>query len=100
MWKQIVEELADAPTPDGTARGAPEAEPAQEDGRFPTIYEESEADLGAHIVEVWCTELPKGEKELWEATPLEDLFTVPTHMTPDNSVLITVAEEQRGHLPM
>eukprot|EP00959_Pyramimonas_sp_CCMP1952_P151658 3173204-Pyramimonas_sp.AAC.1 len=37
--------------------------------------------------------------ELLGAAPLEDLFTVPTRMIPDNSALITVAGEQRGHLP-
>eukprot|EP00959_Pyramimonas_sp_CCMP1952_P015420 326698-Pyramimonas_sp.AAC.1 len=41
----------------------------------------------------------RGEKQLLEATPLEDFFTVPTHMVPDQSVLIFVADEQRGHLP-
>eukprot|EP00959_Pyramimonas_sp_CCMP1952_P469306 9494723-Pyramimonas_sp.AAC.1 len=42
------EEVADAPTPDGTAREVPEAEPPQEDGRLPAVYEESEADVEAH----------------------------------------------------
>eukprot|EP00959_Pyramimonas_sp_CCMP1952_P127748 2672023-Pyramimonas_sp.AAC.1 len=49
-------------------------------------------------MEVWYTEI-RDERELLEATPLEDLFTVPAHMIPDKGVLITVAEEQRGHLP-
>eukprot|EP00959_Pyramimonas_sp_CCMP1952_P291377 6095073-Pyramimonas_sp.AAC.1 len=40
-----------------------------------------------------------GERELLEATPLEDLLTVLTHVIPDNFVLVTVAGEQRGHLP-
>eukprot|EP00959_Pyramimonas_sp_CCMP1952_P039576 827844-Pyramimonas_sp.AAC.1 len=62
------------------------------------MYEESEADLEAHIMEVWCVEL-HGERELREATPLDDTYTVPTHMNADNSVLVTVAEEQWGHLP-
>eukprot|EP00959_Pyramimonas_sp_CCMP1952_P438910 9188986-Pyramimonas_sp.AAC.1 len=39
------------------------------------------------------------ERDLLEAAPLEDLFAVPTHMVPDQSALITVADEQRGHLP-
>eukprot|EP00959_Pyramimonas_sp_CCMP1952_P365523 7655392-Pyramimonas_sp.AAC.1 len=46
------EELADILTPDGTAREAPEATPPQEDGRLPTIHEESEAGLEAHIMDV------------------------------------------------
>eukprot|EP00959_Pyramimonas_sp_CCMP1952_P018180 384986-Pyramimonas_sp.AAC.1 len=94
----IFEELADAPTPDGTAREASEAEPPHEDGRLPMIFEESEADLESHVMEVWHAEL-QGEEELLEATPLGDLFTVPAHIIPDHSVLITVAKEQRGHLP-
>eukprot|EP00959_Pyramimonas_sp_CCMP1952_P438416 9178597-Pyramimonas_sp.AAC.1 len=49
-------------------------------------------------MEVWYTELHE-EKEQMEATPLDDLDTVPTHMITDSSVLVTVAEEQRGHLP-
>eukprot|EP00959_Pyramimonas_sp_CCMP1952_P175538 3668274-Pyramimonas_sp.AAC.1 len=49
-------------------------------------------------MEVWCTEL-QYETELLEASPPEDLFTLPTHMIPDKSALIIVAEEQRGHLP-
>eukprot|EP00959_Pyramimonas_sp_CCMP1952_P093945 1965272-Pyramimonas_sp.AAC.1 len=36
------EELADMPTQDENAREAPEAEPPQEDGRLPAIYEESD----------------------------------------------------------
>eukprot|EP00959_Pyramimonas_sp_CCMP1952_P131546 2750782-Pyramimonas_sp.AAC.1 len=91
------EELADMPTQDENAREAPEAEP-QEDGRLPAIYEDTEAELEAHIMEVWRAELQK-EEELLEATPLDDLRTVPTHMITDNGVLVTVAEEQRGHLP-
>eukprot|EP00959_Pyramimonas_sp_CCMP1952_P333442 6982028-Pyramimonas_sp.AAC.1 len=39
------------------------------------------------------------KRELLEATPLEDLFAVPTHMIPDNSALVVVAGGQRGHLP-
>eukprot|EP00959_Pyramimonas_sp_CCMP1952_P092095 1927526-Pyramimonas_sp.AAC.1 len=46
----------------------------------------------------WYAEL-QDERELLEATPLEDLFTMPTQMVPDQSVLITVADEQRGYLP-
>eukprot|EP00959_Pyramimonas_sp_CCMP1952_P068652 1432931-Pyramimonas_sp.AAC.1 len=92
------EELADAPTPDGTARDASEAEPPQEDGRLPTMQEEAEADLESHAMDAWQAEL-QDEKELLEATPLEDIFTIPTQTIPDHSVLITAAEEQRGHLP-
>eukprot|EP00959_Pyramimonas_sp_CCMP1952_P205147 4289922-Pyramimonas_sp.AAC.1 len=39
------EELADTPTPDGTAREASAAEPSHDGGRLSTIYAESEADL-------------------------------------------------------
>eukprot|EP00959_Pyramimonas_sp_CCMP1952_P182213 3809837-Pyramimonas_sp.AAC.1 len=92
------EELAGALTPDGTAGEASEAEPRHGDGRRSTIYEESKADLESHVVEAWCAKL-QGEKELLEATPPEDLFTIPTHMVPHQSALITVADEQRGHLP-
>eukprot|EP00959_Pyramimonas_sp_CCMP1952_P408060 8551849-Pyramimonas_sp.AAC.1 len=81
------EASADIPTQDGTAREAPKAKPPQEDGRPPTIYEDSEADPKAHIMEVRHTEL-QDESELLEATPLEDLFTVPTKMIPDNSAPI------------
>eukprot|EP00959_Pyramimonas_sp_CCMP1952_P017654 374465-Pyramimonas_sp.AAC.2 len=49
-------------------------------------------------MDVWCAELLE-ESELLEATPLDDLYPVPTHVTTDSSVLATVAEEQRGHLP-
>eukprot|EP00959_Pyramimonas_sp_CCMP1952_P320657 6710166-Pyramimonas_sp.AAC.1 len=58
------EELADIPVQDENAREAPEAAPPQEVGRLPTIYEESEANLEAHIMEVWCTELHE-EKNYW-----------------------------------
>eukprot|EP00959_Pyramimonas_sp_CCMP1952_P379367 7946562-Pyramimonas_sp.AAC.1 len=49
-------------------------------------------------MEVWCAELQEGG-ELLEATPPEDLFAIPTKMVPYQSVLITVADAQRGHLP-
>eukprot|EP00959_Pyramimonas_sp_CCMP1952_P061699 1289178-Pyramimonas_sp.AAC.1 len=49
-------------------------------------------------MEVWHAEL-REERELLEAAPLEYLFTVPAQMVPDQSVLIIVADEQRGHLP-
>eukprot|EP00959_Pyramimonas_sp_CCMP1952_P349903 7331241-Pyramimonas_sp.AAC.1 len=49
-------------------------------------------------MEVWYTELHE-ERELLEATPSYDLYTVPAHMITDNSALVTVAEEQRGRLP-
>eukprot|EP00959_Pyramimonas_sp_CCMP1952_P173249 3620310-Pyramimonas_sp.AAC.1 len=49
-------------------------------------------------MEVWYTELHE-ERELLEASPLDDLYSVPTPMITDSSVLVTVAEEQRGHLP-
>eukprot|EP00959_Pyramimonas_sp_CCMP1952_P347166 7271389-Pyramimonas_sp.AAC.1 len=93
-----LEERAGVPTQDNNVREASEAEPLREDGRLSTIYEESEADLETHIMEVWYTEL-REERELFEATPLDDLHTVPTHMITDNSALVMVAEEQRGHLP-
>eukprot|EP00959_Pyramimonas_sp_CCMP1952_P131889 2757516-Pyramimonas_sp.AAC.2 len=41
-------------------------------------------------MEVWCTEL-HDERELLEAAPLDDLYTAPTQMIPDNSALVTVA---------
>eukprot|EP00959_Pyramimonas_sp_CCMP1952_P437364 9157375-Pyramimonas_sp.AAC.1 len=82
------EDLADAPTPEGATRKASEAEPEHDDGRLSTFYEESEADLESHVMEVWYAEL-REERDLSEAAPLEDLFTVPTHMVPDQSVLIT-----------
>eukprot|EP00959_Pyramimonas_sp_CCMP1952_P430874 9023806-Pyramimonas_sp.AAC.1 len=77
---------------------ASEAEPPQEGERLSTIYEESEADLAAHIIEVRCKEL-REERGLLEATPLDDLYTVPTHMIIDNRALVAVAGAQRGHLP-
>eukprot|EP00959_Pyramimonas_sp_CCMP1952_P246958 5161460-Pyramimonas_sp.AAC.1 len=92
------EELTHTPTLDGTAREASEAEPAHDDGRLSTIYEESEADLESHVMEVWYAE-PQEERELLEAPPPEGLFTIPTQVVPNQSVLITVADEQRGHLP-
>eukprot|EP00959_Pyramimonas_sp_CCMP1952_P464802 9487220-Pyramimonas_sp.AAC.1 len=49
-------------------------------------------------MEVWYTEL-HDKRELLEATPVDDLCAVPTHMITDDSVLVTVAEEQRGRLP-
>eukprot|EP00959_Pyramimonas_sp_CCMP1952_P199782 4178740-Pyramimonas_sp.AAC.1 len=62
------EELADMPAQGSDAREAPEAEPPQEDSRPPTIHEESEADLEAHIMEVRHAE-PQDDRELFEATP-------------------------------
>eukprot|EP00959_Pyramimonas_sp_CCMP1952_P134704 2819032-Pyramimonas_sp.AAC.1 len=44
---------------------------------------------------VWYLDLQE-EGELLEATPPEDHFY---QMVPDQSVLITVADEQLGHLP-
>eukprot|EP00959_Pyramimonas_sp_CCMP1952_P469656 9495323-Pyramimonas_sp.AAC.1 len=41
----------------------------------------------------------RGERELLEATPLEQLYTAPTHWISDHSALATVAEGQLGHLP-
>eukprot|EP00959_Pyramimonas_sp_CCMP1952_P276328 5776297-Pyramimonas_sp.AAC.1 len=49
-------------------------------------------------MDVWCAQLQE-EKELLESTPIDDVYTVPTQMIADNSVLVTVAEEQRGRLP-
>eukprot|EP00959_Pyramimonas_sp_CCMP1952_P045727 955573-Pyramimonas_sp.AAC.1 len=51
------EDLADAPTPEGTTREASEAEPADDDGRLFTIYEGSEAGLESHVMEMWYAEL-------------------------------------------
>eukprot|EP00959_Pyramimonas_sp_CCMP1952_P403758 8460775-Pyramimonas_sp.AAC.1 len=50
--------LADTPTQGSYA--TQEAEPPQEDVWLPTIHEEAEADLEAHIMEVRHTELQKG----------------------------------------
>eukprot|EP00959_Pyramimonas_sp_CCMP1952_P333668 6987896-Pyramimonas_sp.AAC.1 len=44
-----------------------------DDGRLSTIYEESEADLESHVMEVRHAEL-QNEKGLLEATPPDDLF--------------------------
>eukprot|EP00959_Pyramimonas_sp_CCMP1952_P091768 1921207-Pyramimonas_sp.AAC.1 len=41
----------------------------------------------------------RGKRVLLEALPLDDRRTVPTPENADNSVLVTVAEEQRWHLP-
>eukprot|EP00959_Pyramimonas_sp_CCMP1952_P270944 5664280-Pyramimonas_sp.AAC.1 len=43
-------------------------------------------------------QLPE-ERELLETIPVDDLYTAPTQMITDKSALVTVAEEQRGHLP-
>jgi len=91
------EELTDTPTQGNNATSLPEADQA-DDGRLSTIYEESEADLEAHILETWYTELLE-EKQLLEATPIEAFYTIPMQMVPDNSVLVTVSDEQQGHLP-
>eukprot|EP00959_Pyramimonas_sp_CCMP1952_P036528 764628-Pyramimonas_sp.AAC.1 len=73
------EELVDTLTPEGTAREASEAELPHDDGRLSTIHEEPEVDLESHVMEVWHAELQE-ERELLEATPPEDLFTIPTQM--------------------
>eukprot|EP00959_Pyramimonas_sp_CCMP1952_P155166 3246584-Pyramimonas_sp.AAC.1 len=89
------EELADTPTPDGTAREASKAEPPHDGGRLSTIYERS---VESHVKEAWSAELQE-ERELLVATPPEDLSTIPTHMVSYQSVLIiTVADGKRGHL--
>eukprot|EP00959_Pyramimonas_sp_CCMP1952_P294059 6150410-Pyramimonas_sp.AAC.1 len=93
-----VEELAGTPTPEGTTREASKAEPPHDDGRLSTIYQASEADPESHVMEMRCAELQE-ERELLDASPPEDLFTIPTQVAPDQSALITVADEQRGHLP-
>eukprot|EP00959_Pyramimonas_sp_CCMP1952_P392429 8223327-Pyramimonas_sp.AAC.1 len=49
-------------------------------------------------MEMRHTEL-QDERELLEATPTGELYTAPTHMITDNSLLVTVSGEQRGHLP-
>eukprot|EP00959_Pyramimonas_sp_CCMP1952_P164598 3440756-Pyramimonas_sp.AAC.1 len=92
------EDLADAPALEGAPREASEAEPEHDDGRLSTIYEESAADFGSHVLEVRHAEL-REEKALLEESSLDDLFTVPTQMVPDQSVLVTVGDEQRGQLP-
>eukprot|EP00959_Pyramimonas_sp_CCMP1952_P137133 2869535-Pyramimonas_sp.AAC.1 len=63
------EDFADAPTPEEATREAAEAESEHDDGRLSTIYEESEADLESHDMEVWHAELQE-ERELLEAAPL------------------------------
>eukprot|EP00959_Pyramimonas_sp_CCMP1952_P126191 2638935-Pyramimonas_sp.AAC.1 len=70
------DELADMPTHER------EVEPPQEDGRRPTIYEETEADLEAHIMEMRRTEL-HDKKELLDATPVEELCAAPARMISD-----------------
>eukprot|EP00959_Pyramimonas_sp_CCMP1952_P249496 5215561-Pyramimonas_sp.AAC.1 len=92
------EELADAPTPDGTAREASEAEPPHDDGRLSMIYEESEADLESHVMEVGMQNY-KMKRNCWRQLHQRSFSKIPTQMVPDQSVLITVADEQRGHLP-
>eukprot|EP00959_Pyramimonas_sp_CCMP1952_P409155 8574977-Pyramimonas_sp.AAC.1 len=72
------EGFAGTPTPDGPAREASEAEPSHDDGRLSTVYEESEADLESHVMEVWYAEL-REERELLEATPPEDLRHTHAH---------------------
>ena len=62
------EELAYTPSQGNNATSLPEADQA-DDGRLSTIYEESETDLEAHILEAWYTELLE-EKQLLEATPV------------------------------
>eukprot|EP00959_Pyramimonas_sp_CCMP1952_P085995 1798816-Pyramimonas_sp.AAC.2 len=66
------EELADRPTPDGTAREASEAEPSHDDGWLSTIYEEAEADLESHVMEVWYAELQakRERRQLHQRTSL------------------------------
>eukprot|EP00959_Pyramimonas_sp_CCMP1952_P037109 776465-Pyramimonas_sp.AAC.1 len=49
-------------------------------------------------MDAWRAGLP-GEREPLEATPINDLYTVPTQMITVNRALVAVAEEQRGHLP-
>eukprot|EP00959_Pyramimonas_sp_CCMP1952_P098342 2055525-Pyramimonas_sp.AAC.1 len=68
------------------AREAPAVEPPQEDRRLPAIYEESEADLEARMMEVWCAEL-QDDMKLLEATPIDDLYAAPAQMIANNSVL-------------
>eukprot|EP00959_Pyramimonas_sp_CCMP1952_P257249 5374956-Pyramimonas_sp.AAC.1 len=41
----------------------------------------------------------QGDRELLEATPVEEVYTAPAQMVSDNSALVTVAEEQQGRLP-
>eukprot|EP00959_Pyramimonas_sp_CCMP1952_P314747 6588668-Pyramimonas_sp.AAC.2 len=79
------EELTDMPVQGNGAREAPEVEPPQEDGRLPTSYEESEADLEPHSMEVWYAE-PQDERELLEATPTDELYiAAPAQMTSSSS---------------
>eukprot|EP00959_Pyramimonas_sp_CCMP1952_P397318 8324875-Pyramimonas_sp.AAC.1 len=49
-------------------------------------------------MEVRRTEL-QDERELLEAAPVEEVYTLPTHMNTDNRALATVADEQQGRLP-
>eukprot|EP00959_Pyramimonas_sp_CCMP1952_P340739 7136986-Pyramimonas_sp.AAC.1 len=77
------EEFSDAPTPAGTTRedSETEAEPPHDDGQISTIYEESEADLESPVMEMWYAQLQE-ERGRLEATPPEELFTIPTQMVP------------------
>eukprot|EP00959_Pyramimonas_sp_CCMP1952_P239601 5007235-Pyramimonas_sp.AAC.1 len=47
-----------------STREASEAEPTHDDGRPSTIYDESEADLESHVIEVRHAEL-QGEGNYW-----------------------------------
>eukprot|EP00959_Pyramimonas_sp_CCMP1952_P392470 8224341-Pyramimonas_sp.AAC.1 len=92
------EEPAGAPTQDNDAKEDPEAEQPRGDGRPLIINEESEADLETQIMDVRCAELQE-ERGLLEAAPLDGPYAAPAQMITDNSALVRVDEEQRGHLP-
>eukprot|EP00959_Pyramimonas_sp_CCMP1952_P457244 9474570-Pyramimonas_sp.AAC.1 len=77
------EEVAGVPMQGNDARGGTEIELPQEDGRFPTVYEESEADFEADIMEVRCTER-QDDRGLLEAIPTYEFHIVPTQMITDN----------------
>ena len=94
------EELADTPNQGNPANSTASQDVDHEDeGRLSTIYEESETDLEAHILETWYTEL-REEKQLLETIPTESLYTILVQMVPDNCVLVAVADEQQVTLPM
>eukprot|EP00959_Pyramimonas_sp_CCMP1952_P058194 1214855-Pyramimonas_sp.AAC.1 len=48
---------------------------------------------------IYHQKLLRIESVVYRRTPLEEPFTVPTQMVPDQSALTIVADEQREHLP-
>ena len=99
------ENLADGPRPPQPPASAPppQTPPAEDDGRLPTIQEETEADLDAYVMEEWYEELNDSTCtfQSLEDVPLEDVFKPPTHFVSDASVPVTVAPDNRcGDAPV